>query len=79
MDTYRRTGRSTRQALGYIIDCLNNPRRTYHIVDHFGTRNANVCLLNTIEEMVDKLHLVGFQFNQNTVSMRYDVQNLRGR
>lgn len=71
-DKYRRTGRSTRQALRIIAEAITNPCREYVVIDHFGTHQASKLLLWRIAELAEKMELIGFVFNQTKLTVRFN-------
>jgi len=59
-DTYQKTGRSSRLALGYILEAWGQPGVEIRIHDHFGSTAADRNLACMIHDMIDKLGLRGF-------------------
>jgi hypothetical protein len=72
----RRTGKSTSQALSYISTAINNPNKEVRLLDHHSTRKANRHLLNTVNDIIGRLELVGFTINSTHNSISYDPKEL---
>lgn len=51
----RGTGRTTRIAINLIDLMLKNPGKEYEIIDHHGTREADINLLHTVQDTTQAL------------------------
>lgn len=56
-DPERMTGRSTAQALHYLSMAINNPGTPVQIIDHHGSNQANINLMNLIFDIASTLGL----------------------
>lgn len=68
---YRRTGRSTKQAFGYIHAALCEPGVPINVRDHHGTPVADRYLLRTISDMIRALKFEHFSFNISKRTLTY--------
>lgn len=61
---YRRTGRSTKQALTYILNCLNCPGIEFQVEDHSKNKYLTEVLCRQIKATVKTLGISTFEVNQ---------------
>jgi hypothetical protein len=59
-DPQKQTGRSSRLALGYILEAWSHQGRVVGIVDHFPTSRSDVDLAHRVRDMIEQMGLRGF-------------------
>lgn len=59
------TGRSTQIAFQLLAEAYKHRGMWIHVKDHYGTHNADVYLLDEIDEIIGKLGFYGFEFDRH--------------
>ena len=72
-DIVRGTGRSTALALKIIGAAMSDPGDWYKIKDHHDTMCADRALLDTIQDIIDKLNFECFEFRVLPLSIRFNL------
>ena len=68
----RGTGRTTRIVVNLIDAMLKNPGEEYEIIDHHGTREADLCLLKQVSRATESLGIT-LHIRQDSRGNRYFV------
>ena len=69
----RQTGQSLGQALEYIGKALQHPGQEVVIRDHFGTRAADMCLVDGVKKVITKLELRLLTINPIRHTIKYSL------
>ena len=67
-------GRTTAQAHFMIAEALTNPNIQIKVEDHYGTRESNLNLLETIIGVVEKMEYFGFTFDYRNCSFKFSFE-----
>lgn len=72
---HRRTGISTRFALQTLVDALTTPGKPIKVRDHYGTKEANRLLMQTVADMAKRLGLEHLEFNRTELTVTFTWVN----
>jgi hypothetical protein len=72
---YRRTGKSTRLALRTLLEALESPGKAIPVKDHFGSRQTDKMLFESIQDMAKRLDLEYLEFNRSNLTVRFTWKN----
>ncbi len=72
---FRRTGRSTAQALRFLAYAMESPGSLVNVRDHHGTPESDRYLMQTIADMIEKLGLSHFEFGKRDRTLKFTWVN----
>jgi hypothetical protein len=70
-------GRTTAQAHFYIAEAISNPHINISIMDHDGTRDSNLILLQKINSITNKMGYLGISIDYHECSITYKLDHIR--